>query len=255
MRKPLAFFCCLFIFALSQLSFAQSIKVVAEVFPPATNADGSGRQFDMIKAIYQPLGYQIDISVFPYKRAKKLVESQQADIMVGVLYDDSSAMLYSRLPIDADRLVVIYPKSHNVQWQGLDSLRDKHLSVIAGLTQPVKSSLPDIPYQMNDVNTREQAFKKLLFGRTDFLIDCQCGYLLDEVAKYREHFDTQMLDFLKIYIAFADSKTGRELKSLWEQHFLSFINSSLAHDIYQRWGMLREYNILQSYLRSLPVKP
>jgi len=35
----------------------QTITVVGEVFPPMTNEDGSGQQFDLVKAIFEPLGY------------------------------------------------------------------------------------------------------------------------------------------------------------------------------------------------------
>ena len=73
---------------------------------------------------------------------------------------------------------------------------------------------------MSDVKTRIQAFKKLLAGRPDYFIDCECGYFLTESAEYRRSGDYQLLGFIEIYAAFSNSEKGKALKELWDKNLL-----------------------------------
>ena len=50
----------------AQQTLAETINLVAEVFPPQTNRDGTGQQFDVARAIFEPLGYTVNVNVYPY---------------------------------------------------------------------------------------------------------------------------------------------------------------------------------------------
>lgn len=113
--------------------------------------------------------------------------------------------------------------------------------------------MPKFGYEITEVNTRKQAMKKLFFNRTDFFIDCECGFLLDEVSSYRDNAITQRIGFLKIHLAFSNTVKGNQLKNIWDEQFPEFIHTEKARSIYEKWGMLREYDIIQEVL--LTVEP
>jgi len=238
---------------LSLLSLVSSAKIktlhlVGELYPPATYEDGSGQQFELVKSIFEQLGYQVKISVFPYKRAIKLVETGQADMMVGMLKDTNLNVNYSYYPHDVDNLLAIYPRVSQIQWQGSSTIQNKHLTMLLGLSEPFNKSLPDLDYQVTEVNTHEQALKKLFFGRTDFIIDSEGTFLLLYQPKHRENLYTQLVGFIEIYAAFSSNANGTTAKKLWDEHFKHFIQTKSAEKIYEKWGMHREYWITQQYI-------
>lgn len=234
----------------SHHTFAETINLVAEAFPPQTNRDGTGQQFDIAKAIFEPLGYKINIEIYPYRRVIYLVENKQFDIAVGVGKVDNVELLFSKQPHDSDNLVAIYPKNNNVTWRGVNSLQDKRLLFIAGLTEGLSANLDLSTNKVSEVNTRVQALKKLLMGRDDFLIDCECGLFLDEVKPYRSRFMVKNIGFIKIYAAFSNTEKGLKLKQIWQEEFPKFIRTDKARAIYKKWGLMREYDILQTLIKK-----
>jgi polar amino acid transport system substrate-binding protein len=246
-----------FSFSAEKLSMTENNKVInvaAEVFPPMTNADGTGQQFEMLKAIFEPLGYTFNITLYPYRRMLYVVETAQVDMAIGIAKFDNDNILFSSLPHDADNIVAIYPKSNKFIWRGKASLENKKLSFIAGLTSALSQSFSELNYAISEVDTREQALKKLLLGRVDFLIDCECGYLLAEVTPYRKQFQAHKIGFLEIYAGFANTEKAKQLKLIWQQSYPRFIQTDQARNIYQKWGLAREYSIISKLLQEKSSK-
>jgi len=229
---------------------AETLRVVGEVYPPGTFADGSGQQFEMIKAIFEGLGYTVIIDVYPYKRAIKLVETGQADMMVGMLKDSALKVSYSDYPHDVDNLLAIYPRVSETQWQGPSSINNKHLTMLLGLSEPFKKYLPNFDFQITEVKSHEQALKKLFYGRTDFIIDSEGTFLLMYEQSHRDNLYTQLIGFIEIYAAFSKSSQGVNAKKLWDEHFTNFIQTKVAEKIYEKWGMHREYWITQQFIKD-----
>jgi len=232
----------------AQHTLAETINLVAEVFPPQTNSDGTGQQFDVARAIFEPLGYTVNIDVYPYRRVIHLLENKQADFAIGIAEVDNKKLLFSQQPHDSDNLVAIFPKHTEINWQGANTLSGKRLLFIAGLTEGLSVNLDISAHQVSEVNTRVQALRKLLKGRDDILIDCECGFFLDEVSPYRSQFITKHLGFVKIYAAFSHNEKGLKLKRIWQRDFPDFIKTDAAREIYQKWGLMREYAIIQQVL-------
>jgi hypothetical protein len=241
-------FCFCFVF--SHQSFAETINLVAEAFPPQTHSNGTGQQFDVAKAIFEPLGYKVNIEVYPYRRVIYLLEHKQVDMAVGVARVDNTELLFSEQPHDSDNLVAIYPKENNVIWRGINSLRGKRLLFISGLTEGLSMDFNLSENTVSEVNTRVQALKKLLSGRDDFLIDCECGFFLDEVESYRSLFTVNNIGFIKIYAGFSNTEKGLKLKNIWKTEFPKFIKTDKAREIYKKWGLMREYEIILKLLKN-----
>jgi len=236
----------------SQSLAAQSnvIHLVGEPFPPATNTDGTGQQFEFVKALYQPLGYEFVTHVFPYKRAIKRVESGQADIIIGIFQQNSLNLLYSMIPHDADNLFVIYPGKSAIHWQGVSSLMDRHITVTLGTKFPFEQYLTGIRYSLDEVSSRKQALEKLMHQRTDFIIDTEGSYTTPPYIENHNRLLTQKIGYIGIYAAFSNTKKGQALKKIWDSEFISFFMSAKARNIYQKWGLLREYQVSLAFFKK-----
>jgi len=248
LAKVFKFTCLCFCLAFSHQSLAETITLVAEAFPPQTYSNGTGQQFDIAKAIFEPLGYKINVEVYPYRRVIYLLEHKQVDIAVGIAKVVNSELLFSEQPHDSDNLVAIYPKNKKVTWQGVNTLHESRLIFIAGLTKGLSAGLNLSSNTVSEVNTRDQALRKLFMGRDDFLIDCECGLFLDEVKPYRSRLIVKNIGFIKIFAAFANTDKGLKLKNIWQKQFPKFIKTDKARVIYKKWGLMREYEILQKQI-------
>jgi len=243
-------------FVSCQQTQAKTINLTAELFPPQTNQDGSGQQFDVVRAIFEPYGYSIKVHVYPYRRVIHLLENEKMDMAVGVAKNENNRLLFSDEPHDSDNLVAVFPKNSKVNWQGDHSLLGKRLLFIAGLSEGLikefstSSKLDLSSSEISEVNTRVQALNKLLLKRDDFLIDCECGLFLNEVLSYRSQFIVKKIGFIKIYAAFSRTEKGRKLKKVWQRDFPKFIRTEAARNIYKKWGLMREYRNIQDTVKS-----
>jgi len=227
------------------------IRVVGELLPPVTYANGTGQQFEVVKAIFEPLGYKLDISVYPYKRALRLVENGQADLMIGMLKDPRLNVLYSHAPHDADNLLAIFLNENKAKWHGIQSLDKQSLTVLAGLSVPFQSYLPDLKYDFSEVHTREQAISKLIYNRSNYIVDTEGSYILMSTLKHSDQLAYKQIGYAEIHAAFAKSELGESIKQVWDQHYPEFIDSLEAKAIYKKWGLEREYNVTKAYYESL----
>lgn len=241
---------------LCQQTLAETINLTGEVFPPQTNQDGSGQQFELVRAIFEPLGYNIKVNVYPYRRVLYLLENKETDMAVGLAKIKNDKLLFSDLPHDSDNLVAIYPKDSDIIWRGQSSFVDKKLLFIAGLSGAfidelyLSSNLDLSLNPISEVSTRVQAMNKLLAHRDDFLIDCECGLFLDDVQPYRSQLIAKKIGLTSIYAAFPRSKKSRKLKEIWQREFPKFIKTAAARAIYQKWGLMREYGIILDVLNN-----
>ena len=244
--------CCFFVncsaFAWQGLEqIKKTILVVGENLPPVTNPDGTGQQFEVVKAILAPLGYDIRFKVFPYRRAFRHVEIGQADMMIGLLKEPKRQVLYAKYPHDADDLLAIYKHE---QWQGVYSLNHKRLVTLAGLTSYFKKQLPNnLSYTISEVETREQAINKLNFRRADFFIDSQGSFDLSIAQGLTSGLNQAKIGYMTIDVAFSQTVIGRQLRRDWDQHFISFIQTSEAKAIYEKWDLEKQYLATLGYFK------
>lgn len=225
---------------------AETLTIVGEHFPRATEADGTGVQFEMVKALFEPLGYQLRFQVYPYKRAVQMIENEQADIIVGI-YQSSAQLLYSAKPEDADKMVAIFTQDKANLFQGKQSLAGKRIEATPGFERYIRRTLAGIDFEFAEVSTRKQALKKLVHNRSDYMIDTEAVFMMDEINHYKARLSYQAIGFFEIYAGFANTVKGRKLKQLWDNRYPALINSAQAEQLYLKWELAREYQIIKSF--------
>jgi len=239
-----------FFYLLPLLAQAQTkeINLVGEYIPGATNSDGTGFQFELVKAIFEPLGYQVNINVYPYKRALIRVEAGQDDMMVGMIKQQNMSLAFSQVPHEADKILAIFIKKNNETWQGVKSLKNKKLVMLSSIIENVKKNPYVNKNQMIEVSKPAQALKMLRHNRADFIIMTESEYNLNYTAISPLSLSSKPIGYLEIYAAFTDSVKAKKIKTIWDDHFLPYFNSKAAKAMYKRWGVSKNYQTTLNYL-------
>ncbi|ASP40439.1 hypothetical protein CHH28_17930 [Bacterioplanes sanyensis] len=95
----------------------QVAVVVSEVWPNATEADGSGFYWDIIRQAFASQNITLITDSAPYPRAVHQVQQWQADAWVGAYVNETDKAIYSRQAIDQDDIVVIQPIGARIDLQ------------------------------------------------------------------------------------------------------------------------------------------
>lgn len=230
----------------------QQLNLVGEYIPDITNNDGSGYQFEMVRAIFEPLGYQVNIKVYPYRRALKKVASGQADMMIGMIRHSNIPVIFSHTPHETDKILAVYLKEDNIDWQGISTLKNKKLVMLQAMDEDAKARLPILNEQVSVVSTPIQAFKMLKYRRADFIIMTEAEYIINykKTANSSSNLTSQPIGFIEIHAAFPDSPSGQKFKSIWDENFLSYLTSEPAKVMFDRWGATKNYQTTLDYFSA-----
>ncbi|PKF49479.1 hypothetical protein [Enterovibrio nigricans] len=109
----------------AQASQQGEITIISEYWADATEKNGSGLYFDIMKRVFEPLGYTIKTQTTTYSRSVKLVQSKRMDVFLGSYLDEQEDVLYPRWHFDAEQVAAIYKPSVIANWQGEASLKGK----------------------------------------------------------------------------------------------------------------------------------
>lgn len=240
--------CCLYFLSPIAQANTKQLNLVGEYISSATNVDGTGYQFEMVKAIFEPLGYQVNINVYPYKRALKRVESGQADMVVGMIKRHDMSLKFSQAPHEADKILAIYLKKNKTSWQGLDPLKNSNLVMLSSMVENVKKNLEVNDEKIIEVSTSEQALKMINHGRADFIIMTESEYNENYKATAQVYLLSQPIGYLEIHAAFTYSVKGEAFKAIWDERFLSYLKSKEAKAMYESWDGFKNYKTTLEYL-------
>jgi polar amino acid transport system substrate-binding protein len=220
----------LFLASISHPSFSKEkiVVVVDEAYAPYMfNADGAAKGLypDMIKAVFNRIGVDVEIKALPWARALLMGENGEAGI--GGIYKNNKRLEvydYSE-PLFEEKLVVYVKKGNAFGFNGIPDLAGKRIGVNRAWSYGEEF---DKAKAANLFATQEAAdnganFKKLIFGR----IDC---FIADEVSAdsiiRHEHLEKQIEKLPKpaamtpAYVVFA--------KKIDKKDLIKKFNSALA---------------------------
>ncbi len=260
MRKLLMFGCVVFgcvVFGcvLMQHSriFAEDLKVihvVCEEWAEYTNEDGTGVYWEVVKAVYEPVGIQVKTEVMPWKRADRTVLRKKADAIVGDYYDQEQAgqeFLYPTWHISVeDPIIAVFKKGAIPDWerQGVQSLAGKTVGWIRGYDFDTKDWL-DVSVKKHEVTTILQGLKMLAaVGRLDVLIDYRSTIKLEgEKAGIDVEQDYELKTVTlgeKLFLKFANTERSKQLMRIFDERMSELVTSGEMEQIYTKWGHSEE---------------
>jgi polar amino acid transport system substrate-binding protein len=242
--------CYLLHLSASAQAQVKQLNLVGEYIESATNLDGTGFQFEMVKAIFEPLGYKVNITVYPYKRALKGVETGQADMMVGMIKHNDMPLIFSQVPHEADRILAIFLKKNVSDWQGVASIKNKRVVILSSLVENAKEKLPILNNHISEVRTPAQALKMLMYNRADFMIMTEAEYLINHMKSPQVELIAKPISFIQIHAAFTPTKKGVALKKVWDKHFIPYFKSKEATAMYKSWSASKHHKVTLEFLNQ-----
>lgn len=226
---------------------SQVINVTTPEWQGATNLNGTGIYFEIIKAIYEPLGFEINVKFVPFKRALIRIESKKSDIMFGVYSSEVNSMLgdnYLLTPefhLNLEHAIAIYKKERNFIWHGVDTLKNHTATLINGYDYHLYL---DIEINYVEVNTPAQGWKLLNSDRADFFIHdlAEVEYYFNEMGIPKENYQTEIVISKPVYAGFSKSLKSKELLEIYNKRMRKLIKNGQLAAIYKKWGYENPYS-------------
>jgi polar amino acid transport system substrate-binding protein len=207
------------------------IKAAAEAWEDHSNADGTGLAWDLLRAVFEPVGVKLKFSSEPYIRALGLAQRGKVDAVVGLFLHDSEGVEYPRWQYADDAVGVLGLASMPVPT--MSDLPSFRLIWVRGYGY--QTQYPQLK-RYQEVQRRNGIPEMLMQGRADFYIDDdnEIKSLL-KVTEHPELLRMSVLQYLPLYVAFAPTARGRALKQLYEQRMDTLAPSGALKPIFQRW--------------------
>ena len=212
----------------TSICFAEKpvLRVVAEEWIGSTNADFTGKYWDIVRAIYGEQ-YDLKLEVVSWDRALNLVSKNQADIVIGVYKGQFPNVITPTLHLDMDSsfYLLFNSKKHEI-----NSLSDIDNLSIAGVNNYVlKSSLPPNVelYSMDDLANVSRLIKR---GRLDGALLYAKELNAADPDKQLDHIE--ILPKQKMYFGFPDTKQGKQLATIYDEKMPTLLAQGKVKDFF-----------------------
>ena len=231
---------------LSIAETAKTIRVVSDHWPGYTEPGAKGFYFDLIKRIYEPMGYAIEHRIVPFRRAINLINSGEADLF---LADDHPKylskldayqlenILHPEHPINYSLVTAVFAGDSNHDWQAIRNNSELHLAWVKGYGYGKTLSLPH--KHVMHVNNTTQGLRLLQAGRIDSFIDdltdIKEALKLQEFAKL--HINREIVNKRNLYPLFHNRPSNIALVDIYNQSMSKLIESGEILALYQTVGI------------------
>jgi polar amino acid transport system substrate-binding protein len=206
------------------------ILMVSEEWLDYTNADGTGLAWDVLRRVFEPIGYRVRTRTEPYTRAVGLVQRAEADLWVGS-YKEETQSLYPRWNYDTDHVYALGLASGPAPQAS--NLGQYKLAWVHGYEY--QRYLPGIKHY-TEVLRRNGILSMLDLGRADYYIDAQTEIegLLKEASHPAAYKMTHVAE-LPLYIGFSNTAKGRRLRLAFDQRMDSLVPSGQLRELFAKW--------------------
>ncbi|MFM5463821.1 substrate-binding periplasmic protein [Aeromonas simiae] len=210
---------------------AEPLSIYCERWQGFCEPDGRGFYFDLVRAVYEPRGYQVVARLTPYKRAVKLVVEGEADMTIGVYPNEVNGVVWPTLSAFADDVSVLMTKERLAAWQGEQSLRGKRVVWQRGWAYDKY-----IPVTMfwHEVDSHQMALQLLEKGRYDYYLGA--GVLFREQS-LPAGMEWRLLRWLPTYPVFVASTRGEQLARLWDEGLRRLYRDGTLQALYRRHAL------------------
>lgn len=207
----------------------ESIHIATGVWPGFTEPTEQGAYFELIKLLL-PVETRLEVTYTGFNRTVKMVEEQQADMVLGVGLNESEQLHLSAKPFDIDQIAVLF-KAGRLKFEKPIDLAGYQLVTQRGYNYEMVLGITTQSYEVDSITTGVNLVRT---GRVDaFLVE---KTELEGKLSARQLDDMQVV-FLAgepIYIGFAKNERGTALKAWWDQQFQQHYQSGQLQTLYQR---------------------
>jgi polar amino acid transport system substrate-binding protein len=213
------------------------ITLSSEEWEGATQADGSGLYWDIIRLVYEPVGIKVNWSITSYARSVALVKQKRIDAWVGSYLDEESGVIYPKSHFDADEVSALFIRKSDQPWQGESSLEGKNVAWIKGYEL---HDYLDAKFNNRELLNRDAVIELLSDGRLDYFIDArpEIQTHFGEVIEKDPRFAVETIKRLNLYLGFANTLKGQRLADIFDERFPELIKSGELKPLFEKWAFI-----------------
>jgi polar amino acid transport system substrate-binding protein len=210
------------------------VTFASESWALATEKDGSGLYWDLFRAVYEPVGIEVNTTIRSYQGSVNLLEHQLVDAMVGAYENEIGKGIYPKNYFAVDIVVAVGRNEKMASWEGQKTIENKRVGWIKGYSY---DEYLDVNVIKNTFNDRESIFRGLDHGRIDYGLDARADiteFLLSGKGR-ADQYATQTLLELKLFTVFAMTEKGRKLAHIFDQRFSELLQSGEVQKLYNHY--------------------
>ena len=227
----------------------REIVFATESWAAATEKDGTGLYWDIMRSVYEPEGIKVRWVIKSYAAAVKLIEMKKADAVIGAYASEIDNAIYPEYHFALDVVKAVAPQKKNIKWIGEKSLADKKVGWIKGYSF---ENYLDVSLKKYEIYNRKTALKVLDRGRIDFYLDAAAD-LSDYLKKHPEEnnkFDQWILKKLKLYVAFRNDAKGQTLAQIFDRRFGILLKNGTINKLYDTYINDKQANFTNPFPRT-----
>jgi len=226
-----------FVAVLAAPAAAETITIHTEAWQDYTNQDGTGFAWDTIRAVYNPVGIDLDIKIVPYARAVDNVIHRNADAWVASYEDENAKAVYPDWHYDADRVAALYVPERVAEPADTGDLKNDRVAWVRGYKM---ERYINVPMKANRLNKQKTAIRMLEHGRIDYFLDARyvIKNMLDELPGdlTKGQFAYKQVTNLPLFLAFAPTEDGRRFAEIWDTRFPKLLENGTIAELYRKYG-------------------
>lgn len=210
-----------------------TIHVAAPAWGWLTEEDGSGLYWALLRAVYEPAGYELAIHTRPYSRAVQTVLSGKFDAWPGSYPQEHADAVYPDWHMDAEPVYAAYDPDIIESWANQESLRGRRVAWVRDYNY---QKYLDVPVEAFRQNGRQAGLKQVAQGRVAAFLDARSS--LEQALAESSLSDQLALGWVRaieLYMAYAPNARGRRLAAIWDRRFPELLADGTVADLYDDW--------------------
>lgn len=214
----------------------RTINIAAPEWEDFTNADGTGLYWEVVKAVYEPLGIQVKASIIPWNRGVKMVTKYGVmNAIIGENKKTNENFIFPDYAIDVEYMSVISLESRNLRWNGMQDFTGRTVGWMKNYNL-VEAEHRD--FDLFEYRYVSQGVDLLQERRLDFMIE-EWDEFAEVVAKKGLDFTSFVIQDLPegtdVYVAFVDSPLSKTLIEIYNERIVELYNDQTLQGIYSKW--------------------
>ncbi|MGD1972557.1 MAG: transporter substrate-binding domain-containing protein [Desulfobacterales bacterium] len=226
---------CLIYFPTMAGNIPGEIIFASEERSKATNRDGTGLYWDILRAVYGSEGIKTKIITKSNNRSVNLVRQRKADAAVGTYPEPNRGTVCSRYPFVKDYVLVLFKKNKFSPWDGQQSLKNRKVAWIKGHSY---DEYLGVPVVKKEFDTREAILRRLDHDQIDFFMDTRNDMesVLNKGIIDITHYTVERVMELERYLVFANNNKGKRLKKIFDFRFPALVKTGEIDRLYDKWN-------------------
>lgn len=223
------------------------VSVVCDTWVNYTNKDGTGAYWEIVKAVFEPAGYEVACRTMPWKRAKNEVINKNADALIGEYYSETgngTDYLYPQWHISIeDPVVALFKKGRIKEWdkRGIYALENNRVAWIRGYDYDT-GFLKGIPVMKHEVSEISTGLAHIFRDMVDVFLDYESGIRHEaEGMSFTLNLDRDCEIRIakpgsRLYVVFANRARSEILIRLFDDRMKMLVETGEIDKIYSKWG-------------------